>query len=249
MAELGGGLALQELHVVDQQQVDPAQPFLEAQRRLALHRSDEMVHEVVGRQVDDVAAGLGGTGRPGDGIEQVRLAQPDARMDVDRVEAHRVVGGSMGHLLGHLQRHLVGRAGDEGVEGHLGVERAARQRIATRRLRHRLAHQAGRSGHSALLGVLDLGFLVGLRQAWPGLAVDPHREVQPVQGAEFGLEGLEDLFGIVRLHPGAEEPGRHRQMGEVIDDLFQLEPGKPGAIDVFADGSPQARPDTLEHLA
>ena len=71
MAEFGGRLALQELHVVDQQQIDTAQPLLEAERRLALHGGDEVVHEMVGSQVDDVAVGIGRTGRPRYGIEQV----------------------------------------------------------------------------------------------------------------------------------------------------------------------------------
>src|SRR6185312_17227791 len=73
MVEFGGRLALQELHVVDQQQVDAPQPLLEAERRLALHGSDEMIHEVVGGEIDDVAARLGGAGGPGDGVEQMRF--------------------------------------------------------------------------------------------------------------------------------------------------------------------------------
>jgi hypothetical protein len=45
---------LQKLHVVDEEEIDATQPVLERERRLPLHRLDEVVHKVVGRQVDDV---------------------------------------------------------------------------------------------------------------------------------------------------------------------------------------------------
>ena len=40
--------ALQELHVVDDEQVDAAKPLLESQGGLGLQRGDEAVHEAVG---------------------------------------------------------------------------------------------------------------------------------------------------------------------------------------------------------
>jgi hypothetical protein len=46
-------LALDELHVVDDEKVDPAQAFLEGERRLRLERGDEAIHEAVGRKIDD----------------------------------------------------------------------------------------------------------------------------------------------------------------------------------------------------
>ena len=75
VAEFGGRLALQELHVVDEQKIDAPQPFLEGDGRLALHRRDEMVHEVVGGQIDDIEARIGLGDRPGDGIEKMRFAR------------------------------------------------------------------------------------------------------------------------------------------------------------------------------
>ena len=250
MAEFGGGFALQELHVVDQQQVDAAQPLLEAERRLALHGGDEVVHEVVGRQVDDVPARLGRSGGPGNGVEQVGFTQAHARMNVNWVEADGVVGGRMGHLFGHLQRHLVGRADDEAVEGHLGVERRARQRVAARRRRRNggLSHHAGRCRRCRNFGLDRLARRFGLMQPRPGLAVDAHREVQPGEAGGFGAERFEDLLGVVRLHPGGQEPGRHAQMGKVVDDLFQLEPGKPGVEHILAHRGLQAGPHALEQL-
>jgi hypothetical protein len=123
VAELGCGLSLQELHVVDEEQVDPPQPVLEGERRLALHRLDEVVHKVVGRQVDDVAARVCRARRPGDRVKKVRLPKADRRMDIDRVEGHRIVERGMRDLLCHTERHFVGQAGNESVEGHSRIDR------------------------------------------------------------------------------------------------------------------------------
>ncbi len=46
-------LALQELHVVDDQQVDVAQLFLQRQRVVVADRGGEAPHEIFGRQIDD----------------------------------------------------------------------------------------------------------------------------------------------------------------------------------------------------
>ena len=72
-------LALDELDVVDDQQVDAAQPLLEGQRRLRLQGGDEPVHEAVGGQIDH-APPLGAD-LVADGVEQMRLAEADARME------------------------------------------------------------------------------------------------------------------------------------------------------------------------
>jgi hypothetical protein len=40
--------ALQKLQIVDDERVDPAQCFLERDRRLVLQRGDEAVHELLG---------------------------------------------------------------------------------------------------------------------------------------------------------------------------------------------------------
>ena len=81
-------LALQELQVVDHQHVDAAQRFLEGERGLRFERGDEAVHELLGRQIQHLAVGHAVAG-PGERLQQVRLAEPDARMDVERIEHHR----------------------------------------------------------------------------------------------------------------------------------------------------------------
>ena len=59
--------------------------LLERDRRLAAERRDEAEHEVLRRQVDDVPAGLRQPRRARDRVEKVRLAAPDAGVDVERV--------------------------------------------------------------------------------------------------------------------------------------------------------------------
>ena len=76
-------LALDELHVVDDEQVDAAQALLEGERRLRLQGGDEAVHEAVGREIDHPAplrAHL-----VADGMQKMRLAEADARMEIERV--------------------------------------------------------------------------------------------------------------------------------------------------------------------
>ena len=207
MAEFGGGLALQELHVIDQQQIDAPQPFLEAQRRLALHRGDEMVHEMVGGQVDDVAAGLSRPRRPGDGIEQMGFAQANGRMHIDRIETDRAIGNGACYLFGNPEGNFIRRAGDEGVEGHLGIEGTAGERIALQRTR--FAQCAARNGRRLALR-FRRSWLDGGGHARPRLAIDPDGQMEPRDDAGFRAKGLENLLGVVGLDPRTKEPRRHR---------------------------------------
>ena len=203
-----------------------------------------MVHEMVGRQIDDVAAGLGSTGCPGDGVEQMRLAQADGRMHVDRIEADGAVEGGTRHLLGDAERDLVAGAGHEAVEGHLGIERRPRQCVAARR--HQFAMRL--QGRRRRLG-LDLRRRLGRgAEPRPRLAVDPDCQVQPGHRRGLGTERLEDTLGIIGLYPGTEEPRRHRQMREIVDDLFEFETREPAGEDVFTHPGPQPCPDALKQL-
>ena len=242
MAEFGGRLALQELHVIDQQQVDAAQPFLEAERGLALHGGDEMVHEVVGGQIDDVLGGIGRLHGMGDGVEQVGFAQADGGMDIDRVEGHGIVGGGIGDLLGNAKGHFIGFAGHEAVKGHARIDGAARQRIAlglccrvARKARHgRSQHgRAGGCGGRGLLGGRRLGDDRG--QARTGLAIDAQRHLDAADGFGVLAEGLQDAVGIVGLNPGAQKARGRGQVHHVVDDLFQLEAGEPGGEHIGTD--------------
>ena len=82
-----GLLALHELQIVDQQHVDRAELVLERQRILAAQRLDELIAETLGRQVEHLRMRRAAVHLPGDGVQQMRLAEPDRRVDVERIEA------------------------------------------------------------------------------------------------------------------------------------------------------------------
>ena len=109
-------LALEELQIVDDQDVDAAQRLLERHRGLAAQRRHEAVHEPLGREVEHLAVGLGVAG-PRDRLQQMRLAEADAGMDEQRVEHHRIVAARDRDLLGGRVRERVGAPDDERVEG------------------------------------------------------------------------------------------------------------------------------------
>ena len=121
-------LALQELEIVDDEHVDAAQRFLEGERRLRLQRGDEAVHEFFRGEIEHLAlvAGIAG---PGHRLQQMRLAEPDAGMDVERVEHHGIAAATFGDLTRGGMRQRVGAADDEACKGQARIERRAAERI------------------------------------------------------------------------------------------------------------------------
>ena len=80
--------AADELHIVDHQQIDRAELVLEVHRRAEAQGPDELVHEFFGGQIDDLAARRLHADMPGDRMHQMRLAEPDAAIEEERVERH-----------------------------------------------------------------------------------------------------------------------------------------------------------------
>ncbi len=198
-----------------------------------------MVHEVVGRQIDDVLGRVGLADRMGDAVEQVRLAQANGGMDIDRIEGHGIVDGGAGDLPGNAEGHLVGRAGNEAVKGHARVDGAAIEGVAGLGIVQHQARHGGRcsSGRRGIVGRRRLGSSFHhRRQARAGLAIDPHGHLQAGRLGHVIAEGLDDPIGIVGLHPGTEEARGRTQMHQVIDDFLELEPGEPGREHILADG-------------
>src|SRR5664279_4962718 len=104
---------------------------------LRAQRRDEAVHEFLGGEIEHLALACGISG-PGDRLEQMRLAEADAGMDVERIEHHRVATLAGGHLLGGGLRKRVGAADHEGLEGQAGIERRAAERLMPSRIADRL---------------------------------------------------------------------------------------------------------------
>ena len=124
-------LALQELHVVDDQQIDRPHRLLEGDRGVRLQRSDEAVHEALGGQIDD-AAPLRRRGVRGR-LEKMGLAEADRRMDVERAEGGRLSGAVFDHALRGGIGELVGAADQERSESQPTIERRTGERLAVGR--------------------------------------------------------------------------------------------------------------------
>ena len=112
-------LALHELHVVDQQDVAVAVAALEGERGRGAQRVDEVVHERLGRDVEDLAPDVVLAHVVPDGVQQVRLAQATGAVDEERVVG---AAGRLGHGLGGGVGQAVRRGGHEGLEGELRIE-------------------------------------------------------------------------------------------------------------------------------
>ncbi len=122
---LGPGLALEELDVVEEQDVDVAEARLEALGLAAAEGAEELVREGLAGRAADGQARVVGEQEARDRAQQVGLA--DSRRTADE---ERVVG-LRGHL-GDRQRGGVGEpvavADDELVEGELGVAQRPAER-------------------------------------------------------------------------------------------------------------------------
>jgi hypothetical protein len=118
-------LAGEELHVVDQQQIEVVVLGLQFVEGLALVVLDDVADELLGVQVQH--AGLGVVAQQGvaHGVHQMRLAQADAAIDEQRV-VH--LARCAGHVQCRGARHLVGASGNQGVESQGGVQLVARTR-------------------------------------------------------------------------------------------------------------------------
>ena len=136
---LGALAVLQELDVVDQQDVDVAVAPLEGLRLVVAQAVDEVVGEFLGRDVTDRAGVPEGGRVVADRVQQVRLAEPGAAVDEQRVVGlgRRLGDGDRGGV-----REAVGRADDERLEHVLRVEPVAvvgAARVAARADVHRRA--------------------------------------------------------------------------------------------------------------
>ena len=74
-----------ELHIVDQQHVDGAISLAEIDDPIVADGVDHLVHEALGRDVGQLQVPIVLKHVLPDGVHQVRLAQPDAAVDEQRV--------------------------------------------------------------------------------------------------------------------------------------------------------------------
>ena len=224
-------LALQELDVVDQQDVDVAVAALEVGRLVVADAVDEVVGELLGVHVAHPDVGVEVARVVADRVQQVGLAQPGLAVDEERV-----VG--LGRRLGDRDRGGVGeavaRADDEGVEGVLRVQAGrldldrlvlgdpgARPAAAAAHPGAERRGLVGASSASASSSSVRVAVSGGGRAGLVGVAVQAQRGVdrhgQPDLLAELvgqrvghllAHAGLEDVLGVVVRAPRAGRSGR-----------------------------------------
>ena len=150
-----GLLAAHEFQIVDQQDVDLAELLLEGQAVLGLDRLDELVAEALRRQVQHLRLRRAPLHLPGDGMLEVRLAEADRGMQVERIEAAVVGEHRLGHLGGGGMRQAIGRSDHEAVEGIARIERRALEAVDVRAPHHHAGTRA--DGNAPHLGCARLG--------------------------------------------------------------------------------------------
>ncbi|MGY4300822.1 hypothetical protein ACVWXN_008917 [Bradyrhizobium sp. i1.4.4] len=206
----------------------PRKRFLEGERRLRLQRGDEAVHEFFGREIQHLAlvAGIAG---PGHGLEQMRLAEANAGMDVERIEHDGIAATPFGDLTSRRMRQRVGAADDEACKGQARIERRAAERVVVcgdRRSRRRAQFRRGRAAcfdrRRRLLLLHD--------RAHRGA----NGEIDAMNFRRLGLPARQYALGIMRLNPALQEARRHREPHALLLHAFQIHTGEPARIDVFA---------------
>ena len=238
MAELDlRGFSLQELQIVDNQYIDAAQRFLEGERGLRFQRRHEPVHELFGGEVEHLAVRNAVAG-PGDCLQEVRLAEPDARMDVERIEHHGLAAPRERDLLGGSMCECVGAADDESVERQPRIERRAAERLVGGLCR------LMRDAQLALGAALDVAHrfnrLVRLRF---DRRIAQHRramhQIDATDRRQLGLPAGEQLVGVVRLHPALEKPRGQRKPHDVVANCVVLHRAEPVLEVILADDGAQ----------
>ena len=237
-------LALQELHIVDQQHVDAAQLLLEGERCLGLQGANEAIHEFLGGQINDALARLGR--RMADGLQKMGLSQAHGRMDIERIIDGRLAWRGGGDPLGRRMGELVRLADEKTREGQAAIKRRARQAIRIGRelltlraqdvsghargliktLRGTLRHEAGRSAANGRrkLGIAALGHADARRCLAGG---GPHIHEDGADRRRLGAQRGENLVGVMRLDPALQKACRHGEQGDAIANRVKLQPPEP----------------------
>ena len=251
-------LALQELHVVDDQQIDRPHRLLEGDRGVRLQRGDEAVHEALGGQIDD-AAPLRRRGVRGR-LEKMGLAEADRRMDVERAEGGRLSGAVFDHALRGGIGELIGAADQERSERQPTIERRTGERFAVHGglLAQRAAarRRGGSDARRRLARRVDRLGLAGGDRRGGRRDRRAHRRAQPdrdrCDAADLGFERGENAVAVMGLDPALEEARRHRELRAALLDRVELQPPEPRSEDILAEfgaQAPAAAPPALVGVA
>ena len=182
---------------------------------------------------------------PRDGVQEMRLAEADGGVDVERVIATPIAHYRIGDLHGARMRHAVRGADDEALESVARIERRALEATdagAPDRLRGR--ENPGASGSIGVAHAVDAS--VGRRTS--GLTVRTHDRTRMrlpqgyldlLRAFELGAAAGQEIVGVVRLDPGLEELHRHRDLHGLGIEGLEFERMEPAREDVVAQSRPQ----------
>src|SRR5262249_46462303 len=156
---------------------------------------------------------------PGDGVLQMRLAEADAGVEVERIEAALLGEYGFGNLDRGSMCHPIRRSDDEAVEGVAGIEWGALKTVNVG-APHCLCRPGRLHLHAPGLADQQLpgASLVACRRQACGLrraTVDKtrlaQRDVDALDACKLLCTALQQVVGVMRLDPILEE--LHRDGG------------------------------------
>ena len=209
-------LAGEELHVVDEQDVDRAELVAEGGHFVVAEGVDELVDELFARDVADGGVGESAFRLVADGVHEVGLAHADAAVEEERIVGLRGALGD-GHGGGHGE--LVSAAGDEAVEliarvelgGGVPIEAGLLGGGSGRSREARNRAVAPGAVRSVAVGARGAGGVAGLGGK---PAVFPNTRDRGILRGSFELDGVD-------LKPKALD-GFFDQVGIFVADVLKL---------------------------
>ena len=138
------GRTLQELHVVDQENVDPAQLLLEGERIARAQGLHEARHEALGGEIEDLRLGLALLHVPGDGVQQVGFAEAHIAVHEQGIEQRLGRRERTRHLLRRRVSEAVRGSDHEACKTEPWIERRALEAAITGSQRQRQRRGFGR---------------------------------------------------------------------------------------------------------
>ncbi len=175
-------------------------------------------------------------------MQQMRLAEANRRMDVQRIEPRRLAQRRLGDLRGTRVRHAVRRSDNEAVERVARIERRALEAAdagATGRRNGGNERRSPLTGISrpiarAIGGIGSVGRF-HLRTRMRVVAGRAQRHFDLLGAFELGTAAAEQRFGVVRLDPSPQELDRNRELDRAGFEAFEFQRVEPAHEDVVAE--------------
>ncbi len=216
-------LAGEELDVVEQHDVGVAVALAELDHPVLLQRLDEVVRELLGREVGDARVRVVAQDGVPDGVHQVGLAEAGVAVDEQGVVG---LGGGLGHRQRRGVRHLVVGPDDKGLERVAGVEGSGRRAPVV--APDGPARPPARALGGRRRGARRRGALPDAARRPVGLLqVDAHR---PAGGQ---AQALRDQVQVVVVDPDGGEIVGHAERDRVLRGLEANHGLKPHLEDVL----------------